>query len=136
MNVNILKRIININVISFFFGWVIILFLGSDKPPPMGFIWIVLLILLLDIIQYFYLKKFLPKLKNKSKGLFIKNLLFFLVGGIVVSLLTIFIDLKLFFNMGFINVLIWVFIIITVGILYGICFYIFNTILINFISEN
>lgn len=134
MNTNKLKRIIYINEITFFFGWIIIFLLGADKPPPIGFLWIVLLVALLDIIQYFYLKKFLPNLNDKSKYLFIKNLVFFSLGGIAINLLTILTQLKLYLNIGFINTLIWILVILTVGLLYGIYFYIFNSILIKFIK--
>ncbi|GIN98770.1 hypothetical protein J6TS1_46400 [Siminovitchia terrae] len=72
-----IKKIIYLNEITFFFVWVIIFLMGADKPPPIGFIWIVLLVVLLDVAQYYYLKKFLPKLLKKTKGLFFNNMFYF-----------------------------------------------------------
>lgn len=133
MNTDTFKKIIYINEISFFFGWTIILLMGADTPPPIGFIWLVILTVFLDVIQYFYLKRFLPNLKNKSKGLFAKNLLFFALGGIAINLITILTRFKLFLDNGLVNTLVWIMIIFVVTLLYGIYFYIVNVILIKFI---
>jgi len=134
MNLNKFKKIIYINEITFFFGWVIIFFLGADFPPPIDFIWLVVLTAVLDVIQYFYLKKFLPNLNNKTKRLFIKNLLFSLLAGIGLNLLTILFDLSNFLNTDPINALIWMTIIMIVAMIYGTYFYIINAILIKLIK--
>lgn len=134
MNTNKFIRIIYINEIAFFFGWVLIFLWGADSPPPIGFVWLVVLIVVLDIIQYFYLKKFLPELKNKVRGLFFKNLLFSILAGIGLNLLTILSNLKDFLSFGISNALIWMSIIMIVTILYGIYFYIINAVLIKFIK--
>lgn len=110
------------------------IFLGADFPPPIGFIWLVVLTAVLDVIQYFYLKKFLPDLNNKTKGLFIKNLLFSLLAGIGLNLLTILFDLSNFLNTEPVNTLIWMTIIMIVAIIYGIYFYIINAVLIKLIK--
>jgi hypothetical protein len=39
-----LQRIAGINAILFFFFWLFILLAGADFPPPMGFLWIVLVV--------------------------------------------------------------------------------------------
>lgn len=133
MNLNKFKRVIYINEISFFFGWIIIFLLGADNPPPIGFIWLVLLVIFLDVIQYFYLKRFLTNLENKSEGLFIKNLFFSVLAGSGVSILTILSRLKMFLSIGFVNTLVWIVIITIVAILYGIYFYVINILLIKYI---
>jgi len=43
------------------------MFLGADFPPPIGFLWLILLIAILDFIQYKYLQNFLPQLREKRK---------------------------------------------------------------------
>lgn len=134
MNSNKFKRIIFINEISFFFGWVIIFLLGADKPPPIGFIWLVLLVIVLDVIQYFYLKRFLLNLESKSKGLFVKNLFFSVLAGSGVSILAILSKLKTLLSIGFINILVWIVIVTIAAILYGIYFYIINSLLIKYIK--
>ena len=80
-------KIIWINTIVFFFGWNAIMLAGADFPPPIGFIWVVLLISMLDFIQYKYLQYFLPQLIKRKHNLFVKNLIFFVTGGMAVSIL-------------------------------------------------
>lgn len=128
------KKIIYINEITFFFGWVIIFLLGADKPPPIGFTWLVLLIIVLDVIQYFYLKKFLCSLNNKVKNLFVKNLLLFILAGVGVCILTILLNIKNFLSLDYITSLIWIMMIIVPSLLYGTYFYIINSILLKIIK--
>ncbi len=134
MNDKALKEIIITNVTTFFFFWIIIFFAGADKPPPIGFLWIVLLVALLDVAQFFYLKRFLPKLHQKTKGLFFINLLYFLIGGIFVSILTILIRPNLL-SIGFLNTLFWVASIIIASLINAVCFYIFNKILFTIFQK-
>ncbi len=134
MNDITLKKIININVITFFFLWIIIFLAGADKPPPIGFLWIVLLVALLDVAQFFYLKRFLPKLSKKTKGLFFMNLLYFFIGGIIVSILTILTQLNLL-SIGLLNTLFWVASIIIASLINAVCFYIFNLILFTILQK-
>lgn len=136
MDKNTLNKIILINVFSFFFVWIIILLAGADMPPPPGFIWVILLVALLDVAQFFYLKRFIPKLWKKSKWLFFTNLLFFFVGGFSVGVLTIITAPGLFLNIGMLNTIIWVFSIITAALINAVVFYIFNTLLIKILSKN
>ena len=124
-------KIIQINSILFFVAWTIIMLLGADFPPPIGFIWVILLIGALDLIQYKYLQKFLPLLRKRKNNLFIKNLLFFLTGGIVVSLLLLASRYKITLEMGMSSIIIWITILTLVGAIYGACFWFFNLLLIK-----
>ena len=119
------KKILLINFISFFIGWIFVLLLGADFPPPTGFIWLVFLVFFLDVIQYFYLNKyFLKRIKKHKKiKLFLANSLFYLFGGFVVSVCT---TLPVFTNLKQTISIIWVIVIITVSVLYSIIFWIFN----------
>jgi drug/metabolite transporter (DMT)-like permease len=131
---NKFKKIVWINEILFFLGWMLLLLLGADHPPPKGFIWLVALIVLLDMAQYFYLKKFLLSLHDKSKGLFTQTLLFAVLAGIGVSISMLLLDLNKLFSIGLINVLIWIMVIALVALIYGVCFYLFNTLLLRYIK--
>ena len=131
---NKFKKIVWINEILFFLGWMLLLLLGADHPPPKGFIWLVAIIVLLDMAQYFYLKKFLPSLHDKSKGLFTQTLLFAVLAGIGVSISMLLLDLNKLFSIGLINVLIWIMVIALVALIYGVCFYLFNTLLLRYIK--
>ncbi|MGH4140472.1 hypothetical protein [Clostridium sp.] len=128
------KKIMYINEFSFFFGWTIIFLLGADKPPPIGFLWLVLLTAFLDGIQFLYLKVFLPKLFCSANKLFIKNLMFSTFGGLAVGLLVILINFQQFLSIGLLNNAIWLAVITIVGLLYGIFFYWFNRILMRLIK--
>lgn len=134
MEKKLYKKIIYINEFSFFFGWIIIFLLGADKPPPIGFLWLVLLTGFLDGIQYLYLKVFLPKLFCSANKLFIKNLMFSTFGGLVVGLLVMIVNFKQFLSSGLLNNVIWLAVLTIVGLVYGIYFYWFNRILIRCIK--
>ncbi|MGO1368933.1 hypothetical protein [Senegalia sp. (in: firmicutes)] len=122
-------KVIKINTILFFVGWTFIMLLGADFPPPFGFIWLILLILILDLIQYKYLHFFLPQLAKRKKHLFGINLAFFTIGGIVVSIFTLGITYKATIEMGMSNIIIWIAVVTIVAAIYGICFWFFNFLL-------
>jgi hypothetical protein len=42
------------------------MFLGADLPSPIWFLWVILLISILDFIQYKYLKNFLPQFRERN----------------------------------------------------------------------
>lgn len=124
-------KIIRINTILFFVGWTAIMFLGADFPPPIGFLWLIPLIAILDFIQYKYLQNFLPQLREKKKNLFAKNLLFFTTGGLVLSLFCLVARYKFTLAMGIFNNIIWTAVLTIVGFIYAIYFWVFNLILVK-----
>lgn len=124
------QNVIRINSIVFFIGWILILLLGADFPPPIGFLWLVLLIAVLDFIQYKYLRVILPQLKERKK-LFLKNLFFFTVGGALVALFTLIIRYKITMKMNVTDIIIWSIVITVVSVIYGICFWFFNLCLLK-----
>ncbi|MGE7768301.1 hypothetical protein [Peribacillus sp. NPDC096540] len=131
MNEKIIKKVIIINLATFFFLWNIIFLAGADKPPPIGFLWLVLLVFLLDIAQFFYLKRFLPKMQKKSKGLFFVNLLYFFLGGVIVGLLTIVVRINITLKVGLSDIFIWIVMIISASLVNAVCFYVFNILLLK-----
>ena len=36
------RKIASINAVIFFFFWLLVLLAGADKPPPLGFVWLIL----------------------------------------------------------------------------------------------
>lgn len=125
------SKIIRINTVLFFIGWTFIMFVGADFPPPPGFIWVVLLLLILDIIQYKYLYFFLKQIHQKRKNLFVLNLFFFFVGGVFLSLMILGIQITTTPPMNLSDSMLWVGVVSCVGGLYGIVFYLFNTWLVK-----
>lgn len=131
MDEKINKKIIKINVTTFFFLWIIIFLAGADKPPPIGFLWLVFLILILDIALYLYLKRFLVKLQNNTKWIFAKNLFCFFLVAIIVSVLTIVSRINLMLALQPNELLLWVTSIIFAALINAICLYVFNIFLIK-----
>lgn len=124
------SMIIRINTILFFFGWTFIMLLGADFPPPIGFIWVVLLICVLDIIQYKYLYFFLKQIHKKRKNLFLLNLIFFFFGGVIISIFTLAVSSSALLIMNSWDIIIWISCVISVGVLYGVFFWVFNQLLL------
>lgn len=80
-----LQQIRRREALAFFAGWLIVMLLGADFPPPAGFIWIVVCIAAVDVFQWFYSGWLLPALGNKPT--FLKNLLVYAGLGFLLALL-------------------------------------------------
>ena len=108
---------------------------GADFPPPIGFIWVVLLISMLDFIQYKYLQYFLPQLIKRKHNLFVKNLIFFVTGGMAVSILILATIYKITLESSIYDIIIWIAVFIIIGIIYGIVFWFFNSFLLRVFNK-
>ncbi|MEO4054627.1 hypothetical protein [Solibacillus sp. CAU 1738] len=126
-----ISKILWINTILFFVGWTMFFLIGADHPPPIGFLWIVLFIFILDTIQYVYLKGFLMQLIEQKKGLFTKNLLFFVSGGLIITVLVSILQLVESKELSTAYVLIWLGLMLGTGTLYAIVFWFFNVFLLK-----
>lgn len=73
--------------VGFFVLANLFMLMGSDFPPPKGFIWISLTALLLALIQYVYSGHLLPKIDQSSMLLI--TLIFYASLGILVAYLFI-----------------------------------------------
>lgn len=122
---NLSKKIALVESLVFLLGWIIIFLLGADFPPPKGFWKIVCLVVVLDVIQYFYLR-YLLKIINKEPTFF-KNISFFGIGGIAVSIVTNIRNVGIKFDLFFI----WMLAITGVSIIYGIVFWCVNKFITN-----
>lgn len=109
--------------------------LGADFPPPSGYIWMVILIAVLDYIQYRYLRGFLLELRKDKKKSFIDNIIFFLIGGIAISALILIVRLNLTLAQPFVNWVTFIVVVTFVGLIYGIIFWIFNYILVKYFAK-
>ncbi|MEG0163826.1 hypothetical protein [Anaerorhabdus sp.] len=116
------KKINIIETIFFIVGWIIIFLLGADFPPPSGFWKVVLVVILLAIIQSIYLKYLFKNIFDIKS--FLKNTIFFFVGGLLVALCSMII---LPGNHGNNQIsIIWIALITSVCIVYGILFWFVN----------
>ena len=82
------NKIAFINSIAFFINWLIISFAIADKPPPPGFILIILFLAIFSLCIYCYeIFFFIPYMISNRKYLFGKTLLHWGIAGIIVGLL-------------------------------------------------
>lgn len=119
------RKIMWINTVLFFVGWTFIMLSGADFPPPTGFYKIVLLILILDFIQFQYLRYFLPRLRQRRKRLFAQNLLFFGMGSVIVAVVL----MRTGSSITFAQSLPWIVIVTLMGVIYGGAFWVLNLML-------
>ena len=129
------SKIILINSILFFIGWNGIIILGSDFPPPSGYIWMAILIAVLDYIQYKYLRGFLIELRRDKKKSFIDNTIFFLIGGVAISSLILIVRLNLMMSQPFVDWITFIIVVTFIGVIYGVLFWIFNYILVKYFEK-
>lgn len=108
----------------FFLVWAAIMFAGANFPPPKGFVNIVILILILDVFQHFYLCWLLPRLNKQNT--FILNLGLFATVQIAVALMMISLSGK--FYPG---TIVWIAIIAVVSVLYGSFFWVANWMIVK-----
>ena len=47
-----IKKVAAINAVDFFFFWLVVLLAGADKPPPLGFLWLVPIIAQSALVVY------------------------------------------------------------------------------------
>lgn len=103
----------------FFAGWTIVMLLGADFPPPVGFVWVVLGIALIDALQWVYLGWLLKALMHKRT--FWLNLALFMVIGFLTAMLLAILNGALASG-----TIIWLAVITIVAMIYGIIFWIVN----------
>ena len=55
-----------IESVLFLLGWTAVMLKGADFPPPAGFIWVILTIAILSILQWYYLCWLLKIMKQRK----------------------------------------------------------------------
>jgi hypothetical protein len=120
-----IKSISWIESAAFFFLANIIMLLGSDFPPPVGFLWITLTAAVIAVLQWFYVRWLLEN--DVKKRTFLITLVVFALLGIVVP--AIFVTFRGGFQTG---TCIGIFITMIVFIAYGLTLWIVN----RFLKKN
>ncbi|WP_223110644.1 hypothetical protein [Paenibacillus sinensis] len=131
MDMRLFKKIKMINFVTFFSFWTIFFFALADKPPPAGFYWLMAILFVYDILLYIYLDDFIESLVKKRRGVFLRNLLYFSLGGLVFCLILSVIVINIVSNVGNEGYLISAYTTTAVGFLNGLCFYFFNKLLLK-----
>ncbi len=126
-----MKKIRLIEGLIFFWGWILVFLAGADFPPPIGFIWLILLVGILAIIQDFYLRYLIRNINKKH--IWLKNIFLFLLADIIVSSIVILTNFEYYNEISF--ALIWILVVSLVSTIYGIVFYIINKWIVNHILK-
>ena len=129
-----IKKISKLNEYLYFVGWTIIMLLGADKPPPVGFIIIVMIIAVQAKILNLYSSFYLSKLLKKEKKAFLKNFIYWSLFGLGTGIILSFFkssESGLPEDEDFKNKIILIIVIYVIGVLNGFVYYLFNKILIN-----
>ncbi len=80
-----LQKIAAINAAGFFFFWLVVLLAGADKPPPIGFLWIVLFIALSATIVYWRIPTYIHWSQTQKPGRLLRVALEGFLAGLVVA---------------------------------------------------
>ena len=75
-----------INAIIFFIFWLLVLLAGADKPPPIGFLWIVLVIALSALVVYRRIPTYVRWSQNQQPRRLLRVALEGFVAGLVVAM--------------------------------------------------
>ncbi len=72
--------------IFFFLFWTLVLLAGADKPPPLGFLWIVLAVVVCAVVVYWRIPTYIDWQCTKRSGRFWRVILDGFVAGLLVAL--------------------------------------------------
>ena len=81
-----LRKIAAINAIVFFVFWLLVLLAGADKPPPIGFIWIVLTVGICAAVVYWRVPTYIDWARTRRVGRYWRVLLDGAVAGTIIAL--------------------------------------------------
>ena len=79
------RRIAAINAVGFFFFWLVVLLAGADRPPPIGFLWLLLAIALSAIVVYWRIPTYIQWSQKKKRGRLLRVALEGFLAGLVVA---------------------------------------------------
>jgi hypothetical protein len=80
------QKTAGINAIGFFFFWLVVLLAGADKPPPIGFLWIVLVIALSALVVYWRIPTYVQWSQTQQPRRLLRVALEGFVAGLVVAM--------------------------------------------------
>ena len=72
--------------IFFFLFWTLVLLAGADKPPPLGFVWIVLAVAVCAVVVYWRIPTYIDWQRTQRSGRFWRVILDGFVAGLLVAL--------------------------------------------------
>ncbi len=79
------RKIAGINAAVFFVFWLLVLLAGADKPPPVGFLWIVLVVALSAMVVYRRIPTYVQWFRTKKPRRLLRVALEGFLAGLVVA---------------------------------------------------
>jgi len=79
------RKVAGINAIGFFFFWLLILLAGADKPPPLGFIWLIIVVALCALVVFWRIPTYIDWYQTRRRGRLWRVLFDGVVAGLVVA---------------------------------------------------
>jgi hypothetical protein len=79
------RKIAFINAIIFFIFWLLVLLAGADKPPPLGFIWLILAVGLCSAAVYWRVPTYIDWARTRRAGRYWRALLDGAVAGLLIA---------------------------------------------------
>ena len=79
------RRIAGVNAILFFIFWFIVLLAGADFPPPVGFLWLIIVIAACASVVYWRVPTYIDWYRSKRPRRHWRVLLEGIAAGIVVA---------------------------------------------------
>ena len=80
------QKIGAINAVVFFIFWLLVLLAGADKPPPLGFIWIILTVVVCATVVYWRVPIYINWVRTRRPGRHWRVLLDGAVAGLLIAL--------------------------------------------------
>ena len=80
-----LQKTAGINAVGFFLFWLVVLLAGADRPPPIGFLWLVPVIALSALVVYWRIPSYIQWSKQKKRGRLLHVTLEGFLAGLVVA---------------------------------------------------
>lgn len=80
-----LRKVAWINAVGFFIFWLLVLLAGADKPPPVGFLWVVLVVALSAMVVYRRIPTYIQWFRTKRARRLLRVALEGFLAGLVVA---------------------------------------------------
>jgi hypothetical protein len=80
-----IRKVARINAAVFFFLWLVVLLAGADKPPPIGFLWLVPVVALSALVVYWRIPTYIQWSQTQRPGRLLRVALEGFTAGLVVA---------------------------------------------------
>ncbi len=80
------RKIASINAVVFFFFWLLVLLAGADRPPPLGFVWLILAVGLCSAVVYWRVPTYIDWAITRHADRYWRVLLDGAVAGLLVAI--------------------------------------------------